>query len=55
MKDNDLNYKVFMHQTQLANVQTQLRIDAKFLKQQRVMDYSLLLGHPNHLLQYSVR
>lgn len=44
MKDNDLNYKVLLPETQLRSIRSQLDKDVRFLESQNVMDYSLLLG-----------
>ena len=44
MKDNDLNEKLFINMQERKSLLDQLRKDCDFLKNNSIMDYSLLLG-----------
>ena len=44
LKDNDLNIKLRLDRTAASLLANQMHSDIKFLRSQRIMDYSLLLG-----------
>lgn len=46
-KDNDLNFKLRLHETDAKKLAHQMRLDVAFLRRMKVMDYSLLLGVHN--------
>ncbi|CAH9113894.1 unnamed protein product [Cuscuta epithymum] len=53
LKDLDLNYCFYLEHTWQEDLLKQIEIDSKFLEEQHIMDYSLLLGvhyrAPQHL------
>jgi 1-phosphatidylinositol-4-phosphate 5-kinase len=59
LKDLDLNYYFFLEPSWREGLLRQLEIDSKFLEDQNIMDYSLLLGvhhrAPEHLRSQLVR
>ncbi|CAF2102399.1 BnaA05g28620D [Brassica napus] len=59
LKDLDLNYSFFLEPSWREGLLKQLEIDSKFLVEQNIMDYSLLLGvhhrAPEHLRTQLVR